>query len=78
MAKKMVHTLTVNLPDDFMDAAEVAAKIKPHLDAMTAALKEAGVSYLAETKHMTAKATSSASRAKRGSPTHPLPSHPLP
>lgn len=69
MAKKMVHTLTVPLPDDFMDAAEVAAKVKPHLAELAKALKEAGIEHTSETAHQSVKSPSTKPRKSRGTST---------
>jgi len=65
MAKKLVFTVTGEVPDDEMDRAELLGKIKPHRDTFLAALKEAGITHTHETKVLTAKATPAAPRKKR-------------
>lgn len=50
MAKKMVFTLTGDLPDDDMDAAELIGKLKPARDAFLAAVKDTGMKHVHETK----------------------------
>lgn len=57
MAKKMVFTLTGDLPDDDMDAAELIGKLKPARDEFLKAVQAAGMKHVHETKTQTVKAS---------------------
>ncbi len=69
MAKKMVFTMTGDLPEDEMDAAKMIGQLKPARDAFLSAVKAAGMTVTHETKSVTIKAPSTRKSKTPATPT---------